>query len=81
MIYQKQFTMKIQVKVIANSKQEKIEKIGEGYKVHIRAKPEKGKANLALIEFLAKEFNCRKSQIRIIRGFTSNEKTIEIKDY
>ena len=71
--------MIINVKVIAGAKREAFEKIGDEYKIHLTEQPEKGKATMALIAFLAKQFNCSKSQIRIIKGFTSNKKIIEIK--
>jgi hypothetical protein len=70
--------MKIQVKVIANSSQEKIEKTSEGLKIHLKEKAVKGKANKALIEMLAEHFGKKKSEVNIIKGQTSNKKIIEI---
>ena len=71
--------MQINVKVIANSSQEKIEKISESeYKIHLKEKAIKGKANNALIEMLAEHFEKRKNQIRIVEGMKSNKKIIDI---
>ena len=71
--------MIFKVKVIANAKLEKLEEIGENLlKVHLKEKPEKGKANKALIDFLADELDLEKSKITILSGHTSNEKLVEI---
>lgn len=45
---------------------------------HLKASPEKNKANIELIRLLAKHFKISSSQIKILRGLTSKEKTIEI---
>lgn len=71
--------MIIKVKVIAGAKENNIEKISENeYKIHLKERAEKGKANKKLIELLADYFNCKKTQIEIKQGFTSNIKVIEI---
>ena len=44
----------------------------------VSALPEDGRANKALIELLAKKFNCAKSAVRIVSGETSRLKRIEI---
>lgn len=67
------------IKVIPNSSKNSIEGFqGEVLKVKIQAPPDKGKANDALIAFLAKSWHLSKSQIRIISGQTSRLKKIEI---
>lgn len=48
-------------------------------KVKITAQPVDGKANKALVEFLAKNFKIPKSLFEIIRGETSKDKTVLIK--
>ena len=70
--------MKINVKVIANSSKDSIEKTSDGLKVHLKEKAIKGKANKALIEMLAEHFKVKKSQIQIVKGQTSNQKIISI---
>lgn len=47
-------------------------------RVAIRAIPEKGKANKALVAFLAKKLSIAKSDIEIIGGQTSRLKTLVI---
>ena len=47
-------------------------------KVYLTAPPVDGKANQALIKFLAKHYNVSKSSIEIIKGEKSRNKIIEI---
>ena len=51
-----------------------------GLKVKITAQPIDGKANKALIEFLSKQFKVPKSYFEILKGETSKDKTILIKN-
>ncbi len=69
--------MKILVKVVPNAKEEKILKINnESYKVYLKEKAEKGKANLRLIKILEKYFN---RKVEIISGKFSRKKEILLK--
>lgn len=47
-------------------------------KIAVAAAPEKGRANDALIEFLAKMLDVRKKDISVVSGPTSPQKTIRI---
>ena len=60
-----------------NSKENKIEfdKEKSIYRVGIRAKPHDNKANIKIIKFLSKSL---KKKVRIVAGFKSREKFIEI---
>lgn len=70
---------KIFCKVKPNAKEEKVEEISPGVcKVSIKEPPRQGRANLALIEALAKHFEVPPSRVRIISGQTSKQKIIEI---
>jgi hypothetical protein len=51
---------------------------GEALKIQLTAPPVKGKANKALLEFLAKKLGVSKSQLRIIAGHTSRDKQIGV---
>jgi uncharacterized protein (TIGR00251 family) len=59
-------------------KTELAEKVGGSYKVRLAAPPVDGKANKALIRFLAARFDVAPSAVRIIRGLASRTKVIEI---
>ncbi|MCA1407454.1 DUF167 domain-containing protein [Ensifer sp. IC3342] len=52
---------------------------GGGYlKVRVRAVPEKGKANQALIALLAKQFGIAKNRIALVSGDTQRKKILRI---
>lgn len=71
------------IKVKANAKENsfddsiKLNNI-EYLNVRIKALPIEGKANEAIISFLAKTLNVKKSDLKIVRGETSNLKKISI---
>ncbi|HVP79098.1 MAG TPA: DUF167 domain-containing protein [Thermodesulfobacteriota bacterium] len=71
----------ILLKVYLQPKCSKNELVGlyrDGVKVKVTAPPVEGKANEALIRFLAKELGISPSRIEIIRGLHSREKTLRI---
>jgi len=71
----------IVLKVYLQPKSSKNEIVGEyrdGIKIKVTAPPVEGKANEALIRFLAKEFGISPSCIEIIKGQHSREKTLRI---
>lgn len=70
--------MKFKVRVIPNSKKQKVEKKDNMIKVHLTSKPIKGKANKELIEILAKYFKTKKSNVKISSGLTSQYKLCEL---
>ncbi len=72
--------MKIEVKVIPAAKKNAISREGQRYKVHLSAPAVDGKANEALVKFLAEHYQVRKSQIEIIKGLKSRHKVIIISD-
>jgi uncharacterized protein len=53
-------------------------KLGDVWKLQVAAPPVDGKANDALVRFLAKLTGRPMSAVRIISGFTSPMKTVEI---
>ena len=60
------------------SKNEIVEMQEDALKVRISAPPVKGKANKALIGFLAKQLGVKKSEIEIVSGHTGRVKTIKV---
>ena len=71
--------MRIYIKVIPKSSQNKIEKMEDGsYKVWVTVVPEKGKANQAVVKLLSKYFKVAKSQIEIVGGKTAREKIVDV---
>jgi len=70
--------MKIQVRVKPNSKTEEVSEEGDSFIVKVKEPPKEGKANQAVIKLLAEHFGVPKSQVRILSGFRSRNKVIEI---
>jgi hypothetical protein len=72
--------MRISVTVIPKSSRNAIEKLEDGvFKVWVTTVPQKGSANKAVIEILAKEFEVAKSNIELISGHRDRRKIFEIK--
>jgi len=69
----------IQLKISPNASKNSVSKDDTGVKVKLTAQPIEGKANKALIEYLAKLVKVPKSSIEIIKGETSKDKTLLIK--
>jgi uncharacterized protein len=71
--------MKIFVKAKPSSRDEKVEKIDEqNYVVSVKEPPEKGKANEAIRNALAVYFKTGSSRVKIISGYSSRNKVVEI---
>jgi uncharacterized protein (TIGR00251 family) len=70
--------MKIQVKVKPNSRTEELSREGDSFIVKVKEPPKEGKANQAVIKLLAEHFSVPQSQVRILSGFRSRNKVIEV---
>jgi uncharacterized protein (TIGR00251 family) len=70
--------MKIQVKVKPNSKSEELSQEGDSFIIKVKEPPKEGKANQAVIKLLAEHFGVPQSQVRILSGFKSKNKVIEV---
>lgn len=51
---------------------------GNEITVGVTEKPEKGRANLAIIKALANHFNVPQQNVRLVRGAKSRKKLVEI---
>ena len=70
----------LEIKVIPNAGKTELVKTETGYRARIACAPVDGKANDALIELLSKEFGAAKIDIEIVKGRTSRNKTVVIKN-
>jgi hypothetical protein len=73
---------KIKIKVLPrSSKNEIVGEMADGtLKVKLTAAPVDGEANKELIKLLSKEWGTSKSNITIVKGLTSRNKIVEIKN-
>ncbi|MBD3231588.1 hypothetical protein GF322_02900 [Candidatus Dependentiae bacterium] len=69
----------LEIKVIPNSGKQNCfsDKSGQ-LKCFLKGTPEKGKANLELISFLAKKLSVPKNTIKIVTGLNSRKKRLKI---
>jgi len=70
--------MKIKVKVYPNSSKERVKQELGIFKVYVSASPNKGKANKRMVDLLSKYLKVKKSSLKITRGLSFREKTVEI---
>ncbi len=70
--------MKIQVRIKPSSKTEELSQEGDSFIVKVKEPPKEGKANHAVIKLLAEHFGVPQSQVRILSGFRSRNKVIEV---
>ncbi len=70
--------MRLTIHVIPNAKKEKLAEEGDGLKIHLRAPAVDGRANEALIEFLAERYKTKKRNIKILSGEKSRNKIVAI---
>jgi len=69
----------IKVKVLPRSSRNQIIGVEDGiFKIKLTAPPVDGKANKALIEFLAKRLGLAKGSVEIISGERSRQKSVRI---
>lgn len=73
--------MRIFVKAKPNAKSEEVIKIDDThFEISVKEPPVRGMANKAIVEALAKYFNCSRDNVKIISGYTSRQKIVEIAD-
>ncbi|PIP47539.1 MAG: hypothetical protein COX14_05750 [Chloroflexi bacterium CG23_combo_of_CG06-09_8_20_14_all_45_10] len=70
--------MKIQIKVKPNSKTEEVSQESDNFIVKVKEPPKEGRANQAVIKLLAKHFGVSQGEVRILSGFKSKSKVIEV---
>lgn len=68
----------LNVRVIPNARQNRVVEESNRLKVYLTAPPVEGKANKALIEFLAERLGVKRTKIRVIRGEKSRDKVLHI---
>lgn len=70
--------VRLNIKVIPNAKQNRLVEEPGRLKVYLTVPAVEGRANEALIEFLAEHFKTKKNKISIVNGLKSREKVIEM---
>ena len=71
------FIMKLEIKVIPGAKKALLKEDGV-FKVYLTAPAIEGRANEALVDFLADHFGVKRSGIEIVKGLKSRHKIVSI---
>ncbi len=71
--------VELAVKVVPGASRSRVVgMLGDALKVAVSAAPEKGKANAAVIELLAKALGVTAREVRVVRGLTQPRKVIRV---
>ncbi|MGL4595295.1 MAG: DUF167 domain-containing protein [Thermoguttaceae bacterium] len=71
----------VRIRVHAGAGKNEIRGVHDGnLKISVTQAPEKGKANKAICDLIAKEFSLRPSQVEILTGATSSQKTVLLRN-
>ena len=70
--------MKLMLKVIPGAKKNELKQAEGLCKIYLTAPPVDGKANEALIKFLAEYYQVKQSAIEILKGLKSRHKIVNI---
>jgi uncharacterized protein len=68
--------MNVDIRVTPGAKKREMKREGEGLVIKLLARPQEGKANRELVEYLADAFRIRKSDVRIISGEKGRKKVV-----
>jgi uncharacterized protein (TIGR00251 family) len=72
----------IEIKVVPGARKTEIMGLhGTAVKIRLQAPPVEGKANQALVEFLADTLGLSVREVSLVRGMTSTLKTVSIKGW
>ena len=73
--------MRLNVRVQPRASKDEVVGYVDGVlRVRLRAPPVENAANEALVEFLADQFGVSRKQVRIVSGFGSRNKVVEVDD-
>ena len=60
------------------SSDERLQVSGNEISISIKSQPERGKANREMVKKLAAHFGVSEDRVRIVSGFTSRKKIVEV---
>jgi len=70
----------VAVKVVPGASRSRVVgMLGDALKVAVSAAPEKGKANAAVVELMAKELGVAAQDVSVVRGLTQPRKVIRVR--
>ncbi len=70
--------IRLSVRVVPGASKNEITSVNGAWKIRLTAPPVEGKANRALIEFLAKKLDISRSALELVSGASSRSKVIAV---
>jgi uncharacterized protein len=72
-------TTRIQLRIAPGSRETAVVgRYGSSWKIRVAAAPERGRANSALIAYLARELGIAQAGIKVVAGATGRDKLVEL---
>jgi len=68
--------MNVDIRVTPGARRKEIKRDGQGLIIKLVSRPQEGKANRELVEYLASTFSVRKSEVRIVSGEKGRKKVV-----
>jgi uncharacterized protein (TIGR00251 family) len=68
----------LRLRVSPGAQTKSIDRHGDGWKVRVAAVPERGRANEAVIEFLAQRLELPQDHVELVSGHSSRDKIVEL---
>ena len=68
--------MNVDIRVTPGARRKEIKRDGQGLIIKLLSRPQEGKANRELVEYLASTFSVRKSEVRIVSGEKGRKKVV-----
>jgi uncharacterized protein len=71
--------LKLRVRVVPGARTcEVVGRLGDAWKLRVRAQPERGRANGEVVSLLARTLGVPRDAVRVARGHTTGDKLVEV---
>jgi uncharacterized protein YggU (UPF0235/DUF167 family) len=71
--------LRLRVRVVPGARRsEVVGRLGDAWKLRVKAAPERGRANGELVALLARTLGVPRGAVRVARGHTTGEKLVEV---
>jgi uncharacterized protein YggU (UPF0235/DUF167 family) len=71
--------LKLRVRVVPGARtSEIVGRLGDAWKLRVKAQPERGRANGEVVSLLARTLGVPRNAVRVARGHTTGEKLVEV---
>jgi uncharacterized protein (TIGR00251 family) len=72
-------SVRLRVRVAAGARRsEVLGRLGDAWKLSVRAAPERGRANAEVVRLLAERLGVARADVRVVAGHTARDKVVEL---